>query len=170
VHKASKKVIDGTRFSTTEAGIKTVLKCKATLKSPSMFEAEFVSILVNLYSNAIKSCLAAQKRNMEIEVSALQQRGNLVLAVKDKGVGLPKAHWDDVLEPFCSDPADRIYRKLEARIGSSTVYALGRGTGLGLSIVKGICSAYGGKVEISKPAGWALCVAVSLPYKGAAND
>ena len=88
-----------------------------------------------------------------------------MLEVRDQGVGLPRKHWDEVFEPFCSDPADQIYSKVEARIGTSTVSALGRGSGLGLTIVKGICEDYGGKVAVSKPNDWSLAVTASLPLK-----
>lgn len=165
VRKIANKIISGARFSTTEVGIQTNLKCEERLKSPSIYEAELVSILINLYSNSIKSCMAAQRKKAAIEIFVRKRRDQLVIEVRDKGVGLPRAYWDEVFEPFCSDPADRLYRKLESRIGKSTVSALGRGSGLGLSIVKGICDTYGGSVEISKPDGWSLSVSASIPYK-----
>lgn len=167
VYKIIDKIVSGTRFSTTEAGIDVRIVCEKLLKSPSMFEAELVSVLVNLYTNAIKSSLAAQRRNMTIKVWARERRGALILEVLDQGVGLAKKYWDEVMEPFCSDPADKIYSKLEVRIGTSTVSALGRGSGLGLSIVKGICGDYGGRVEISKPADWSLSVSAEVPYRKA---
>ena len=165
VHKIVDKIVNGARFSTTEAGIDVKVVCDARLKSPPMFEAELVSILVNLYSNAIKSCLAAQRPKMAIKVWVRERRNALVLEVLDQGVGLPKKYWDEAMEPFCSDPADSIYSKLEARIGTTTVSALGRGSGLGLSIVKGICDDYGGTVEFSKPSDWSLSVTAELPMK-----
>lgn len=165
VHKLVAKVVAGAQFSTVEAGIDVEVNCSAELKSPRMFEAEFVSILVNLYSNAIKSCLAAQRGSMKIRISAYDRLGNFVLEVRDQGVGLPRKHWDEAFEPFCSDPADQIYSKLEARIGATTVSALGRGSGLGLSIVKGICHDYRGSVAISRPDGWSLAVSTLLPLR-----
>ena len=166
-HKLLAKVVAGAQFSTVEAGIGVTVDCSTALKSPPIFEAELVSIIVNLYSNAIKSCLAAQSRNANIQISAQETPDAFIMEVRDQGVGLPKKHWREVLEPFCSDPADQIYSKFEARIGASTVSALGRGSGLGLSIVKGICDDYGGTIEISKPEGWSLAVSASLPLKKA---
>ena len=165
VHKLLEKVVAGAQFSTVEAGIEVQVHCSIALKSPRMFEAELLSIIVNLYSNAIKSCLAAQRRDMTIRIAAQETLGDFVLEVQDQGVGLPKKHWNEAFEPFCSDPADQIYSKLEARIGNTKVSALGRGSGLGLSIVKGICDDYGGTVAISKPRDWSLAVSASLPIK-----
>lgn len=163
--KIVRKIVSGTQFTTIEAGIDVDVDCSSELKSPRMFEAELVSIIVNLYSNAVKSCLAAQKRNMKIQISVHEEHDNFLLEVRDQGVGLPRKYWLEVLEPFCSDPADQIYSKLEARIGRSTISALGRGSGLGLSIVKGICDDYSGTVNLYKPEGWSLAVSVSLPLK-----
>ena len=165
VHKLVAKVVDGLRFSTKEAGIDVKTRCDVELKSPRMFEAELVSIIVNLLSNAIKSCLAAQRRNMEIRILAHETLNEFVLEVRDQGVGLAQKHWDEVFEPFCSDPADEIYSKLEVRIGVSTVSALCRGSGLGLAIVKGICDDYGGTVAFYKPDDWSLAVKASLLLK-----
>ncbi|MDE0077129.1 MAG: ATP-binding protein [Chloroflexota bacterium] len=165
VHKLLEKVVAGARFSTIEAGIKVQVCCSPELKSPRMFEAEVLSIIVNLYSNAIKSCLAAQQRNIKIQISAQERGADFVLEIRDQGVGLPKEYWSEAFEPFCSDPADQIYSKLEARIGTTKVSALGRGSGLGLSIVKGICDDYGGAASISKPDAWSLAVSVKLPLK-----
>ena len=114
-HKLLAKVVAGAQFSTVEAGIEVTVNCSTELKSPPMFEAELVSIIVNLYSNAIKSCLAAQRRNAKIKISAQETPKAFILEVRDKGVGLPKKHWLEVLDPFCSDPADQIYSKFEAR-------------------------------------------------------
>lgn len=165
VHKLLERVVAASQFSIVEAGIEVEVKCSTELKSPLMFEAELISIIVNLLSNAIKSCLAAQPSNANIQISAQNIRNFFVLEVRDQGVGLPDKYWDEVFEPFCSDPADQIYSKFEARIGASTVSALGRGSGLGLSIVKGICDDYSGAVEIYKPHGWSLAVSTSLPLK-----
>ena len=159
------KVVEGAQFSTTEAGIDVEVRCGEEIKSPRMFEAELTSIMVNLYSNAIKSCLAAQRRGTAIRLAARNEGNAFVFEVRDRGVGLPQQYWDEVFEPFCSDPADLIYSRMEARIGASTVSALARGSGLGLSIVKGISEDYGGSVEIVKPRGWSLAVRVSLPLK-----
>ncbi len=163
VRERVKKIVAGTHFTTAEAGINVEIACSPELKSPRMFEAELVSIMVNLYSNAIKSCLAAHRSGASIKLAARQRRNTFVFEVRDQGVGLPEQHWDEVLEPFCSDPADLIYPSMEARIGSSTVTALARGSGLGLSIVNGICEDYGGAVQFGKPDGWSLAVRVTLP-------
>ena len=162
-HKILQRVADSARFLTGGAGIDVRVRCSDVLKSPRMLEAELLSIVVNLFSNSIKSCLAAQQSDTRIQIIAHERSGNFVLEVLDRGVGLPEKYWKDVLEPFCSDPADRIYSRLEARIGNTTVSTLGRGSGLGLSIVNAICKDYGGSVAISKPNNWSLSVKAILP-------
>lgn len=166
VHKLLEKIVAGMYFATAEAGITAEVKCDRDLKSPPIIEAELVSIVVNLYSNAIKSCLAAKRRKPVIQISAFKTRSDFVLEVRDQGVGLPRKRWEEAFEPFCSDPADQIYSSLEARIGESTVSALGRGSGLGLSIVRGICESYKGSVQFSKSKGWSITVTALLPAGG----
>ena len=165
VKRELNKLVKGTKFTTDEAGIDVQVSCSETLKSPRMFKAEFLSIAVNLYSNAIKSCLASEKHDKAIRVLAREVNGRFLLTIQDRGVGLPKRYWNEVFEPFCSDPAEEIYSKLEANVGDATISALGRGAGLGLSIVKGICDDYGASISISEPNNWSFAIRASFPLE-----
>jgi len=155
------KLVEGTRFSTTSSGIYVNVHCDSDIKTPPMQEAEFVSIVINLYTNAIKSTMA--NGGGKIRVQVRETNSEFIVEVLDTGVGLAQKYWNEVVKPFVSDPANQIYRRLESRLGDSIVASLGRGTGLGLSIVKGIVDAHKGSLEFYKNDGWSLGIRVKLP-------
>lgn len=77
--------------------------------------------------------------------------GGLVLAVKDKGVGIPLEHQQRVFERF--------YQVDEARSGS----AAKRGTGLGLAIVKHAAKRLGGAVSLESVYQSGTTITIELP-------
>lgn len=161
VRKTVKEVVEGFGFILDEFKIQVDLDLDDALKTPTIIEAEFYSIIVNLLSNAIKASIAG--RSSEIRISGTQN-GGLGIMILDKGVGLSKDRWQDVFEPLNPDPEERIYKHLSTRLGDEELATLGRGTGLGLSIVRGIAETYGGRAEfVAAPKGWKTCVKVSLP-------
>lgn len=155
------KLIDGTSFSTGVSGISVILACDEDIKTPKIQEAEFLSIVVNLFTNSIKSAMA--KGGGRIRVQVRDTRSDFIIEILDTGVGLLQKYWQEVLKPFVSDPANQIYRRLESRLGDSVVASMGRGSGLGLSIVKGIVDSHSGNIEFFKKEGWSIGVRVSLP-------
>ncbi len=84
--------------------------------------------LVNLLRNAIQ---AAPGGEVEVEWYPHQNNGSreLILAVKDNGAGIDKAHIGKIFDPFF------------------TTKAAGEGTGLGLAVVHGIAEEHKGRVE-----------------------
>lgn len=92
--------------------------------------ARLKQVIVNLVDNAIKYTPAGGR--VEVKVSA---SGNeVVLEVKDNGIGIPQRDLPHIFERF--------YRVDKARTRE-----LG-GAGLGLSIVKSICAAHGADIQV----------------------
>ncbi len=87
-------------------------------------------ILFNLCDNAIKY----NKEGGTVEVSVNRQENNVVLSVKDSGIGIPPEHQTRVFERF--------YRVDKSRSKESG------GTGLGLSIVKHAVQYLNGKIDL----------------------
>lgn len=154
-------LIQGTRFTTENSNISVAVDCTEDLKTPRMRKSEFISIVINLYTNALKSTIA--NNGDRISVNCSKRDANLFIEILDTGVGLTKKYRKDVLNPFSSDPENKIYRKLEDRIGGTIVSSLGKGTGLGLSIVGGIIKAYKGNLEFFDSPPWSIGVRVTLP-------
>jgi two-component system sensor histidine kinase KdpD len=91
------------------------------------------TILVNLLDNALKHAAGASA--IEVAVSAVGR--DLVFAVTDDGLGIPREHLPRLFDKFF-----RVRR---------TDYTVA-GTGLGLSICKGLVEAMGGAIEVESPA------------------
>ncbi len=83
-----------------------------------------VELVKNLVENAIKY----NNEKGKVEVSVLNDGGNVVLRVKDNGIGIEEEHLGRVFERF--------YRVNKSRSRETG------GTGLGLSIVKHVCALY----------------------------
>jgi two-component system sensor histidine kinase KdpD len=90
-------------------------------------------VLTNLVENAAKY----SPEGKEIKISAFKQDDQIVIQVKDEGLGIPT---DDVQHIF-----DKFYR------GSQSQYS--EGTGMGLAIAKGIIESHGGKIWVESTIG-----------------
>ena len=104
-------------------------------------------IFLNLVDNAIK--YTPDNRNVWIEVK--NENNNLVIKVKDNGVGIPKEDIDRIFERF--------YRVDKAR--SRDV----GGTGLGLAIIKHIVKSLGGYINVKSELGKGSEFTVTIPNK-----
>jgi signal transduction histidine kinase len=134
-----------------------------SLQVGPMLEAELFAVLLNVISNAIKSVIAAggQKRIM---LAAERQGAQITLSVRDSGIGLDEAHYERVFSPFVSDPENRLYIGLDAKLNPEDEYIVGTGSGLGLSIVREILAFRGGRINFVKPSdGWRAELEISLP-------
>lgn len=93
--------------------------------------------LINLLDNAIKYS-ADQSR---VWAGAFRADGNIVLEVRDEGIGIPAEHLGRIFERF--------YRVDRSRSPAGSA----AGTGLGLSIVRHIALLHGGTAEVESRAG-----------------
>ena len=105
----------------------------------------FKQVIANLLSNAAK--FSAPGRDVEVSVQA--ENGQVVVSVKDQGVGIPTEFYEDMFEPF---------RQAD---GSSTrVYG---GTGLGLSLSKALVEQMGGTLDFQSKIGSGSTFFVAFP-------
>lgn len=91
-------------------------------------------ILWNLAGNATKFT-----KKGGVTIRAMARDGHLVLSVEDTGVGIPKAHIDDVFRPFTQ--IDASYARLHG------------GTGLGLAITRALVEEMGGAISVESHPG-----------------
>jgi len=118
------------------------------LRTPLLFECELSAILINLLTNAMKAVKLATTRR--IDVGGFRENGDVVVQVKDTGVGAKKSKWTQYFEPFFSE--------------SEPDPILGTGTGLGLKIVADFVDVYGGTARFVDPEPpWATCIEFRLP-------
>ncbi|WP_034630839.1 two-component system histidine kinase PnpS [Desulfotruncus alcoholivorax] len=92
-------------------------------------------VLINLIDNAIKYTHTGGR----IEVVVSEEDRNMIVRVRDNGIGIPAADLDRIFERFY-------------RVDKTRSRAMG-GTGLGLSIVKHIVDLHGGTVGVQSTPG-----------------
>lgn len=103
-------------------------------------------IIFNLCDNAIKY----NKNGGRVEVVISRQENNVVIAVKDSGIGIPPEHQARIFERF--------YRVDKSRSKESG------GTGLGLSIVKHAVQYLNGNIDLQSSPGQGTRIQVSFQH------
>ena len=91
----------------------------------------FTSIIINLIENALK--YSSEGKKIEVVLEAADT--NIMLQIKDEGIGIPEEEREKVFEKFY-------------RIGNEETRRT-KGTGLGLYIVKRFVEIYEGEISIS---------------------
>ncbi|HEY1015331.1 MAG TPA: HAMP domain-containing sensor histidine kinase, partial [Herpetosiphonaceae bacterium] len=125
---------------------KLQLQQKLPVRLPLVADpARVRQVLANLVSNAIKYTPSGG----QIHVVAYARNGNVNIAVKDSGLGIP----DDAL-PHIFDRFYRVKRDSDSKV---------EGTGLGLAIVKSIIEEHGGQINVTSKVGAGSTFLVSLP-------
>jgi signal transduction histidine kinase len=103
-------------------------------------------VFVHLLSNAVKF----NNENGSVSVSAtLNPRGDLLVAMRDTGCGIPTDYLDRVLEPF-GQVEDHLTRENE-------------GVGLGLPLARAMIGMHGGDLTLTSEVGVGTFVEVTLP-------
>lgn len=111
-------------------------------------QTKFRQIMINLLSNGIK--FTEPPGSILIE-SSVNGRGDLVISIKDTGIGIPPEHLERVLNPF-EQVADHLTKENE-------------GTGLGLPIARALIELHGGDLALSSELGIGTTVALRLPHE-----
>lgn len=144
----------------TKRGITLRFEGDATLPiyKVAMHEAELSSVLINLYTNAVKAILRhgnAKKR--EIIMRHSRVGANEVIEVLDTGSGIKAGDKDKIFTPFfTTTPVKRALRP-----GDADMF----GTGLGLTIARDAIQAARGNIEVvfPPPTGFSTCLRIELP-------
>jgi two-component system sensor histidine kinase KdpD len=102
-------------------------------------------VVRNLLENAVKF----SPRGQQIEVTAEQQDGTVVVSVLDRGSGVPPEDLDRVFEPF--------YRP------DATVRSGAQGAGLGLAVCRRLIEMQGGRIWAEARAGGGAAFRFTLP-------
>jgi two-component system sensor histidine kinase PilS (NtrC family) len=107
-------------------------------------EAQIRQIVWNLATNGLRAMPSGGRLRLEVRRSADDgDGGDVIVSVKDDGVGIAPEDMDNIFQPFRG--------------------GFRGGTGLGLSIVHRIASDYGGEVRVASEKGKGTSVEVALP-------
>lgn len=113
-----------------------------SLPSALMDFPMMTEVLTNLVENAAKY----SPEGTEIKISAIREQDQMIIQVKDQGLGIPSSDLNHIFDKF--------YR------GSQSQYS--EGTGMGLAIAKGIAQAHGGNIWVETEVGKGTCFHFSL--------
>jgi len=111
-------------------------------------QTKFRQIMINLLSNGIKFTEPQGRISIGADVDS---RGDLVISIKDTGIGIPPEHLERVLNPF-EQVADHTTKENE-------------GTGLGLPIARALIELHGGDLALTSDLGIGTTVALRLPHE-----
>ena len=120
-----------------------------------MHRSEWASILLNLYTNAIKAIKRADADG-KICLKAGESGDRVYLEFSDDGAGVPDEYKERVFEPFFSttQPASPLAGEAEQLTGM----------GLGLKIVRDIVEGYNGEIFLTSPKdGYSTCFRIEIP-------
>lgn len=108
-------------------------------------ELRIYQVILNLISNACKFT-----KEGEISVRAYQENGNVIVAIKDTGPGIPLQDQEKIFSAF---------------VQSESGIRDGTGTGLGLPIAKRLTEAHGGRLWLNSEVGKGTTFFVALPIQ-----
>ena len=126
--------------------IDLAISCSEDICIP-LYSLLLVQALVNLMDNSIKY----SGNDSVIKINAFREDADIVIEVKDKGIGIPAEHIDRIFERF--------YRVDRARSREEG------GTGLGLAIVRHITRPHRGTVSAESHAGEGSVFRIKLPVE-----
>ena len=153
--------VDTFKAQALRRGIQLSFEGDVTLppRQVGIHEAEFSSILINLYTNSVK---AIERRtgltNRKITVRHKRIGNKDSLEFLDNGLGIKKEDREKVFEPFFTTTDVRT----SVRPGSPEMF----GTGLGLTITRDSVKSASGSIDvvIPPPAGYMTCIRLELPH------
>jgi two-component system phosphate regulon sensor histidine kinase PhoR len=140
------EAVDMVAVAAKGKNISISVSCPPDLKVQA-YSSLLVQAIVNLLDNGIKY----SGKNSLIEVLTFKEGEQLIIEVKDKGIGIPAEHIGRIFERF--------YRADRARSREAG------GTGLGLSIVRHIALLHRGKVEAESHTGEGSTFRLKLPVQ-----
>ena len=145
LYRIAENAVDSLEVAATALGVEvTVDGSDATTKAiPQLI----YSIVYNLCDNAIKY----NHSGGSVQVRVQQTSYNIVLRVKDTGIGIPEESRERIFERFY-----RVDKSRSKEVG---------GTGLGLSIVKHAVMIHNGKIEVKSELGEGTEMIVTIPSK-----
>jgi C4-dicarboxylate-specific signal transduction histidine kinase len=103
-------------------------------------------VFVNILVNAAQAIVVGTPEENEVRVRTALEGDQVIVTVRDSGVGIPADVRGRIFDPFFSTKG------------------IGGGTGLGLSVCHGIVTSLGGSISVDEPPdGRGTIVRIALP-------
>ncbi len=144
------EVLTVVRPLSERAGVNLVVELDNETALLRADKGKFKQILYNLLSNAIK--FTPEGGQAVIKTRTKPRAGQLMLQIKDSGIGIDPEHHDQIFSEFfqVQAAADRQFE----------------GTGLGLALVKRLVGLHGGTIKVDSQLGRGANFTVTLPLRG----
>jgi len=110
------------------------------------YPGQLNQVFMNILNNAVQA-MPEEKKDGKITIYTEEVKNEVIIRIKDNGVGIPDEIKDKIWEPFF------------------TTKEVGVGTGLGMSITYGIIEKHGGKIKLSSEIGKGTEFVITLPKK-----
>ncbi|MDP3730394.1 MAG: HAMP domain-containing sensor histidine kinase [Candidatus Omnitrophota bacterium] len=139
-------------FVDTKARDKSIIINSSISPAVDMINGAQVYIeetIANILANAVKYTSAGGRVDIDVE----DDGGNVLIRVRDTGIGIPKGEIGKLFEEF--------YRATNARLTEKS------GTGLGLAIARQVVARHGGKIWAESEEGVGSVFSIILPKGGA---
>lgn len=137
VHEAVITVLDLLQLPLSKNGIEVHLDCPAEDGTLLADRDKFSQLLMNLILNSIDAIVEKNATERKIDINIIledRQRGpgkNLVIRMRDTGIGIEQENFELVFEPFF------------------TTKEPGKGTGLGLAVANRIIRSFNGTIDVA---------------------
>ncbi len=139
-------VIEGVKDRAVRAGLSIDVEIAEDARTFVGDEARVRQIMYNLVSNAV----GFSKSGGKVEIGCWCEAGDILIQVRDYGIGISPEQQSKVFERFESDSQGSDHR----------------GAGLGLSIVKSLVAAHGGHTDLHSEPDAGTSVTIRLPRLG----
>ena len=107
------------------------------------------NLLIEILQNLVDNAVQYSSEDGRVEIETKSRDGEVVVSVRDDGVGIPKAHRARIFERFY-------------RVDPARSRAVG-GTGLGLTIARHTAEGLGGRLTVSSQPGRGSVFSLALP-------
>lgn len=148
MHQVARDAADSIKLPAQERGMHVVLRLEATKCTVTGDRVHLTNAVFNLLDNAVKY----GREGAPIEVRSSQRGNELLLSVRDQGIGIRKEDQKHIFERFY-------------RVHTGNVHDV-KGFGLGLHYVQQIALAHGGGVSVQSEPGQGSTFTLSLPLNG----
>jgi len=135
VHELLEEVIASAQVRLGEVSGQLVTKLGATQPNIRADRLHLNNILYNLIDNAIKYSY----QNPEVQLATRNEGGQLIVSIKDNGIGINKENQQRVFDKFYRVPTGDVHNV--------------KGFGLGLFYVKNICDAHEWELQLDSEVG-----------------
>lgn len=147
VHDVMKKMQDKFALQVAEKNAKVSYTLEATEDKVFGHPVHFVNMISNLIDNALK--YSKEDIDPVIEVATYNHNNNIVITVKDNGIGMTK---DTVSKIF-----DKFYRAHTGNVHNV------KGFGLGLNYTRKMVEAHNGKIHVESALGQGSQFKITIP-------